>query len=804
MNLVPEFVGKSSSELFGEYSIQQLQEVKDQLAKDVNSKKLELRSLVGNNYRDLLKVADDIIQMNDLATQQTTKMSDLTFKKASYFDKQLPNLTKFETFVRQHDEQAAKTRNRSVVLRNVVSHLDYCLEVLRSDVEELHKGTQSFENEDEDSSHDAISAQFIQLGKQVYLIQQFFSNELKNDIFTVTKFYKLKQSFLEDLGQQIANSVGDNDNEYILNLVATYIFTSQVKPIEAFEWFLGLRLVKIKEFELDTDIYTCLNYVFNTLNFLGTLRAKLSTILMRQIYNSSNSNWTATPRFNKYTRWLDIPADYKVDFPLTLAELKNNSDKQLDKMSDEWKIEVGKCFHEKLTCVFSTSSNFDQLSGSLSKVLGSFKKFTSLVDIKYSQDDNLIGNLLETWKTEFLKLLGVDIDLFQSISDLILETYQNTDVLHSVRTTSGLNLFKYTDLSDIDLYISQISSPASSTIESIVTRLVQFKTALATVMESLQGLGKLSNSLTKQVLSIDDHENDQFWESTSKYLNSTLDEGIQYVIQRLNELLKGFLDQITQLTEQEEVSTVKYFYIIRILYQLREKIDLEAIYDNFRSLAVTSQEIETLDLPSLVDELLVKIFKPLVSSISAPYKESLRELVTSRPSKKYPETGLWAVDDAENLVPNTPSLEVENLIYKLSGNLTNVQDNPNEDYGDVYFSDKFYDAKVELIDELVQCLATGEQKEAETEKSEEACETLPEPSINSLLTFADLVFLACFKLKSHTENELSAIVGKVDSRVIAALVEKNGHLADKQYQQAILKGVLDHFKSCMLMFGPLY
>ncbi|KAG7905834.1 hypothetical protein KL905_001715 [Ogataea polymorpha] len=827
MGLVAKLADKSAAELFEEYSIQQLQQLNLQLAADVHNKRLELRTLVGNNYRDLLKVADDIIHMNELSDQQTSCLSDLVYRKAKYDDKSLRNFNKFSSEVRANALEKTKFRNRPVLLRNIVDHLDFGLQVLREEVEDIQAETRVYEHEDGENSRESVSLQLVQLAKQFYLTESFFGDELKGTSFVAEKFGKMKQDFLQELRTEMAECTGDGDYEFALHLLVSHIIVARSQILKALEWYLDLRYDRVREFELH-DLHNCLSYMYNTLSYLGVFCSKLPTTLMRQIYSSTNSNWVANTSFKKYSRWLDIPAGYKVDFPLSLNELKNIPEGEVDKISETWKINVGAYLKEQIGKDFVQSRDIEALSSSLSRVFQSFKKFTSLVAIKY-EDSRLLDSLLSVWRSVFFEFLESSVGNFQNISKLILETYGNSESLQSTRTTSGLNLFQYTDLTNIDLYLSQISNPSLYTIDAIVTQFGQFKQTLVMVLDSLQSLSKLSSSLTKQVLSIDDYEDDEYWRKTAAYLNDLVDEGICFVIDQLNSLITDFLKEIGKFVDSGEALPIKHFYIIRVLYQLRENININMIYYHFNRISISAQKFQTLDLSGMVDELLRKIFKPLVVNISSPFKNEVKQMIRKRPTEKYAEVALWTSSELDIPVPNVPSFELENVLYRLSCSLTNVAENPSEDFSDVYFSDTFAEAKVGLVDDLIDCLEIEDKKSDSCKDQKERPEehvvpeesdiqsdaemsvgrTSPEPhSLDSktiaLLTFADLVFLNCFKSNPLSEAALLDQVQNGRSKIqLDKLAEINPDLADIAYIRNICKGILDHFKGCMLMFGPL-
>ncbi len=112
-------------QLFERYPIATLEEIKDDLVQNISTKRLELRQLVGGKYRDLLKVADDIISMNKMTSSLNTRISDLTFKSSTYDDKTLKNLCAFDDHARKIQRNNVQGRNRAIVFRNIIHDCVY-------------------------------------------------------------------------------------------------------------------------------------------------------------------------------------------------------------------------------------------------------------------------------------------------------------------------------------------------------------------------------------------------------------------------------------------------------------------------------------------------------------------------------------------------------------------------------------------------------------------------------------------------------------------------------------------------------
>lgn len=68
-------------ELFEKYPVSEIRSLNVQLSELADSKQQELRHLVGNRYKEMLKTADIIISMNDLVAQEDAALSELVTKE---------------------------------------------------------------------------------------------------------------------------------------------------------------------------------------------------------------------------------------------------------------------------------------------------------------------------------------------------------------------------------------------------------------------------------------------------------------------------------------------------------------------------------------------------------------------------------------------------------------------------------------------------------------------------------------------------------------------------------------------------
>ncbi|ODV82989.1 hypothetical protein CANARDRAFT_25481 [[Candida] arabinofermentans NRRL YB-2248] len=908
---ISKLLNSSVDELFSTYSIQQLKQLKYQLHNDVNFKKEELRNLVGFKYRDLLKVADDIIKMNDLTSIENDKLIQLTFKKSNYNNNKLGNLINFNKFDKIEKVQSVLNNNKHTILRNFIHDLNYS-------ISNLNLG-QLNENNDDLNEY---SIKFIEISKQFLIIEQIFAKELTTDNFTTNKFKSLKENFLLELENQIIN-LNDNEFEFLINILISYIIVNIKSPLDSLKWFLNQRLRKIQlidEQQLQLDYY--LTYNYNTLSYLNIFKNKLITILIRLIGNSNS--WLVTNvSYKKWVKWLP---NKTIQFPLTLTEIRSSINESLLQTNvDDYKLKIGNLLYNSIEFNLNEINDLNSSVSYLNKILMSFKLFTSLYDLKYDKGD-LIFDLLKLWKDKSMILLTDDLNQFNKVSELIISNYNNFEN-SLISTNNGLNLFKFNDLSNIDIYLNSNMSLGNS-IDLILKNLVNFQNNLNLILNSLNTLNKLSTNLNKPILTIDDYENDSFWKEISDKINEFISNSINFNIKKLNKSIEIFFKDLIKLINKDDES-VKLFYMIRILIQLSDKIDIISINNKFSKFLNSNSNTNQLDLNALIDPLLKQLFKQLVNHISEPYKKELKSLIVNRfntndSDDDYPEIILWETTTTTTtnnnlLIPNSASLNFENLIYRLSCNLVSINENKSEDYTDIYLISQFNSVKLELIDDLIKIIEiplvkptieslkvgdiqTDEMSEVETneknepldtsevqtdeksepldeksvvesdekseiasdnEKSEvdldeeksdvdveseipldtsnipldtsppietpldtsppnetpldnspppldnsESVETSVTPSITTakiLLAYSDLVFLNCFKLNELNESELSKLLDQKSNKdIINKLNEFNlVDLKDDEYIKSVNKLIIEHFKSCRLMFGVL-
>ncbi|GME69471.1 unnamed protein product [[Candida] boidinii] len=609
-----ELFNKSSNELFTEYSIRDIETLNLKLSNTIDVSKDELRTLVGSKYRDLLNVADNIIVMRELSIIQNDKLNNLIFKKSNYNNnKSLVNLNNLNNSIKSNNLSLLKSKNNSIILRNLVHDLNISFFELKflinnynnlNDLEnkdnKLNKNitndnstnnnTASINDSNDDESSinsiqlEKISNHFLELSKQFLLVENLFKDELNTTTFasnksiksTVLKFKSLKSNYIKILKLQLQKFLIDNEFEFILNLLLSLSIIKKISPFECLKIFLNLRLNYLNfKFNSVSNINNCLYYIFNTLSYISIFRSKLSTHLIRIFYssnnqfnnsnNKTNNNTNSNinnPNLNlilKFSKWLDVDStNFKFEFPLNILQIKNSINKlKIEDECNDFKLKISdfllNLFKKNLLL---NNNNLNDLSTILLKFLNSFKKFSSLIDLKINENENLIENLINLWNSKYIEILEKNLLKFNNIKLIINQNFLNNNIIdfknilinknNNPLLSIGNNLFQITELSKINDYIINLQSSndqhssatptttiTASTIisnEELLSNINIYKSILNSSFKSIQLISKLSSTISKPILSIDDYEDDEYWENIN--------------INQLNFKFKYFIDLI--------------------------------------------------------------------------------------------------------------------------------------------------------------------------------------------------------------------------------------------------------------------
>lgn len=811
-------IGKSASDIFKDYSVDEIGKILNNLSEDVVMKRSELKTLVGNKYRELLNVADEIITMNKITKQENEKLMDLAFKKSNYNPKSLDNLIKFNQNVENAKLQKAVTTNRPIILQNVVHDLNYLLMQLKHDIKdelksssnanllssESNKNDKSIKNfnaEDNNANYQPLSqnlqSNFLIVAKHIHLIDYYFSNDIEQHrkTFSATKYKQLCKEFNHLLDSQLVTLTHEADNEFLTNIFASFLVNQKVSATETVLWILNKRLEYFKFLSDNSAKFEdLLEYIFITLQYIENIKSRSSLVFSRLKNNSDNYNWIKQTTFNEWIKWINqepfsnsdisLKTDFTFEFSKEDMEL---SKEKLESIIDNWKSDIALELLSNFDQRFEkSSSNLMDLTVLLNHVLTSFKQFTSLTTLP-TDDGFIINYIVDKCDTEYSAQVRNQINQFKNISNIIISTFKNKEeilsTLSNLSNTSSFQYKKFGSRFTIDSFLNTTNS--TETTDKVPKLLNGYKSNIKEINNSLELLKSTSYMVKKPVLSVDDYEDDEMWISLSNKLKQIYTGSAESSLKLLNNLITEFLSEVSNILDFQSnvLSNTQIFYILETLNQLAEKIQLNEIYQTLEN--YLSQSIQgKVNWSESIDPLLGKCFQLILDS---KYMETVCSKITNMLEERFnkdddaTETIIWERTLDDKLVATGPSFVYTSLLLTICDDLLYIDD---IDYSKLYVTDTFEKTRKDSL-EIILNTITSFIKKVENKNVNKT---------NILLTFSDFLF-TMFLLNKEVKD--------VSEEAKSLFIELDANLSDVEYSVKIMKQIYDNYKTQSLVFFPL-
>jgi len=823
-------------QLFERYPVATLEGIKNDLAQSVSSKRAELRQLVGGKYRDLLKVADDIISMNGMTSKLNSKISDLTFRNSTYDDKTLKNLCAFDEGIRKDQKEVVQKRNRVIVFRNIIHDCVYTYYHLEDDVRS-QEGKDNLNNLERRESEmqenhftknifaSKVSLEYLQLSKQIYLLFNIFEKEVndatRQDFFSVREIKSLRKDLIHEIQVKLENLTDTYSYEYATNMLASYVILNKCEPKTALIWFLEIRKQHLFQEDICSHFVSSLSYLYVTISCVTYFKTRLSPTLNRQIHSSTSSNWVAKSSFRKWHKWLGIDiTNFTVDFPLSSKQLNINwGDGKLQGHFMEWQksftSESTKRFKEK----FADCDSLEKMSLSLSDILNSFKMFTSLIElpcINDGEESKISEILLALWRKRFEILLEKEWDEFDNLLNNAVILFKNDDILESNSTSYGINLFTNTDISDINEFVRNASDPdsGSGTSAQLEQNIQFFISNSEAIIGTFINLKHIIHHTERPMFSVDDFENPEFWKNIRKTMFEWVDAYAQKFVVRVNSSVETLFEAIKKIVDSgKSYKPEKLMILIRNISQVSKNLDLSLIYDKINNVTNSGISYNKISVSTLTSPLLSKCIIPAIYKLTKQEITKLGKISKQRwavniPEKKYPEvesvehdsghkdsveipeTLIWELYEEKWKLPTTPSVDLEKLLYEMATSLLTK----GTDFSDIYLIKEFEQPKKDLINTMLKAIGNsitpskGQKFEGDL----------------ALLTFSDIVFLYFFTCSEANTTDIDKEIQKSEhlSTYIKKLYEANPDLQDEEYRSKIISSVRERFDATKLMYYP--
>lgn len=546
---------------FVEYSVPELQHLNVQLREHVTAKKQELRDLVGNRYRDMLKTADIILSMNDTVGKEDDALSDLcTAGKYSSWATHAANVAKFT-----NPQNSSSTNSNSLGQQATEKILHSIVLFTKRHV----RGFKSHYNYEFSYHQDHV------LVARGLWLAQLLMNDAK--CFMGKRKFNLINADLNQLANKFQHTIRllllrGEGSEFIdfssyNSLFLAYSISHQCDLAETLKVVLNARLDHISECldnctngQPESTFPYILRLISGTFSTVKTGFGK--NTLQRAIFQQTEVySLLGAPEFaNKaelsivrYQSWL--PEHIKVlrAFPISCSENIINSGRPSAKLSaalTSQLLSFGRKIVEimilKLPVMFECINDLHSLVELYRQVLAIVQDSSSLRDLSLRGDE---GDDSETfYRSIFLPLW---VDRFNCIVeteiDQLLNTEESLSKIHekilsnSIETPNGLSttdfIFSTDFLADsasikgahyATILIDALSDFASGSIGDIKTISHEYKSwldSVSAVLGHIEEVGKMKGHLsvrydtgtTKETGDeFDDEESAEFWRRTEK------------------------------------------------------------------------------------------------------------------------------------------------------------------------------------------------------------------------------------------------------------------------------------------------
>ncbi|GMM29573.1 hypothetical protein DAMA08_023180 [Martiniozyma asiatica (nom. inval.)] len=786
-----QYLDADVDDLFKKYKVAELEKLKGSLSTEVTEKRALLRKMVGDKYRELLHVADDIVYMNKITAETNNKLAEFAFQNANYNPQYLVNLEKFNGVSTKGKLRKTRLNHHGGVLMNIIHSFNYeLIQLKRVLFEEVANRNHLGENDVNDGYNkfpDEISNTFIKLSKVLFLVEHFFNEVIFSDAksFSVVKFLQLKSEFLELIQRFIGELCHENDTDFIIHLLIAFIITTKSKITEAFELFLSTRLehlsllVKNDQFTIQSQ----LSYIYITCEIYEMAQYRLPTLIQRQ-FTSVNANWIQHTDFLKWKKWLNISDNFTVSFPT--ASLKISKDESVTTLN-KWKQLVGSEFKKLIDLIFtSTMANsrdviyLSSLLPSIKLVLLSFKKFSSLCDLSAS-GEKIVDYTLASIESTAFDVIKSTFNDFSNVNTIINENIKKIN-------DNGIDENFFSIEPSIDDYVEMLMSSNeennrfnenTNVQKQLKNLLISYNKNLTTLKDTLKDLNRLSHTISRPIISLDDTENESFWNEVSLKIEQIALNCIEESVKLQREQLYQFEKEISNL---QNVEIDAWIYLCQALIMIDKVLSTK---EWEKSLLIINKNVNCdssyFDLSSVLEKSLSNLTSSLLDSKVKELKSLLENRFKS--DQTYNEIISWdefiTSDNEKFLLPTCPSVEFSSWLHKFTQQLAKLDMDVKE------FTRPKENAILRIIEEFK--ILFDNVKIQDNTKTD---------SIGLLLTYSDVLFTKNLLAKSESSVEnLSSLIS-----TISAL---NANFENESYTEAIQKGIENSFAVQKLLYWPL-
>lgn len=182
----------SIDDIFTHLTIQQIQKLNKNYKQNVTNAKEDLHGLVGNKYRDLIKIAEDISNMYVVTSEVDQKLSDLSYGQSRFVSfNTLNSFSKYSSTIRRKEASEARRNEKLTILKNIINNqlVSFEIRLLSSHRRPPLKSTSNY----------------IYYAKCFYTLECIFGDTLETDKHLANKLAAFKASFVSYLEAELSS-----------------------------------------------------------------------------------------------------------------------------------------------------------------------------------------------------------------------------------------------------------------------------------------------------------------------------------------------------------------------------------------------------------------------------------------------------------------------------------------------------------------------------------------------------------------------------------------------------------------------
>ncbi|KAG7194702.1 uncharacterized protein KQ657_004379 [Scheffersomyces spartinae] len=187
------YISQPIDVIFRDLTIPQINSISKHYRQRAQEANDQLHALVGNKYRDLIEIAEDVGDMYTTANEVRDRLASLSFQNSLFINFVVPeesNANKFELLTQKWEANNIKTSQQSRILNSLINNV-----LIKFNLKLL-----SYE-----SSPLRYTSNFIYYAKLFYTIERIFSGQLQQNALLNETFQSLKLNFVNYLEYELSN-----------------------------------------------------------------------------------------------------------------------------------------------------------------------------------------------------------------------------------------------------------------------------------------------------------------------------------------------------------------------------------------------------------------------------------------------------------------------------------------------------------------------------------------------------------------------------------------------------------------------